>query len=107
MKSFSGALFRWNVELELNWVVAARCEAFCATYYAAKAILQSSYVSIGLTGLQRKKSWVITMKNLIVPAFRISIKKAPTISDYLRIKYPSGNIGNPLSEVTKARAHIE
>ena len=28
---------------------------------------------------------------------------APTISDYLGIKYPSGNSGNPLSEVTRAR----
>jgi predicted AlkP superfamily pyrophosphatase or phosphodiesterase len=32
---------------------------------------------------------------------------APTISNYLGIKYPSGNIGNPLGEVTSARTGTE
>jgi predicted AlkP superfamily pyrophosphatase or phosphodiesterase len=32
---------------------------------------------------------------------------APTISNYLGIKYPSGNIGNPLGEVTSARMGTE
>ena len=32
---------------------------------------------------------------------------APTLSNYLGIKYPSGNIGDPLNEVTTERYRTE